>query len=65
MEVEPEMNEDKRKKISAVPGLAVLGSVVTGVCGIVAVFSDTSAGGGLALLASAMAFSSMLYIAYK
>ena len=59
------MNEDKRKKISAVPGLAVLGSVVTGVCGIVAVFSDTSAGGGLALLASAMAFSSMLYIAYK
>lgn len=65
MEVEEKMNENKSGKISAVPGLAVLGSVVTGVCGIVAVFSHTTAGGGLALLASALAFSAMLYVAYR
>jgi hypothetical protein len=65
MEVEPEMNEDKPKKITAVPGLAVVGLFATGVVGIVAAFSDASAGDGLALLASAIAFSSLLYVAYK
>ncbi|MHC4498117.1 MAG: hypothetical protein ACYS21_03280 [Planctomycetota bacterium] len=59
------MNEDKPKRISAVPGLAVVGLVVTGIVGIVAAFSDASTGDGLALVASAIAFSSMLYVAYK
>jgi hypothetical protein len=67
MEVEPEMNEDKPKKITAVPGLAVVALFVTGIVGIgiVAAFSDASAGDGLALVASAIAFSSLLYVAYK
>ena len=59
------MKEEKPKKSSAVPGLAIIGSALTGVCGIIAVFLDTSVGGGLALFASAIAFSFMLYIAYK
>ena len=59
------MKEQKPQKISTVPGLAIIGLLLTGISGIIAVFLGTSVGGGLSLFASAIAFSFMLYIAYK
>jgi hypothetical protein len=59
------MEEEKTHKISAVLGVAIIGLLLTGISGIIAVFLRSSVGGGLSLIASAIAFSFMLYIAYK
>jgi len=59
------MKEQKPQKISAIPGLAIIGLLLTGISGIIAAFLGISVGGGLSLFASAIAFSFMLYMAYK
>ncbi len=53
---------DKGRRLSAVPGLAALGLLVTGIAGLVHAFQG---GDGLSLLASALAFGIVFYVSFK
>jgi len=50
---------DKEKRITALPGLAGIGLILTGIAGLISAFIG---GGGLSLLASAFAFGFLLCV---
>ncbi len=54
---------DKGRRLSAIPGLAALGLLLTGIAGLVHAFQD--GGDGLSLLASAAAFGIVFYVSFK
>lgn len=57
------MNKDKnRKKSSAIPGFGIIGLLITGLSGIVHAF--VFQGGGAGLIASAIAFGLIVYVAF-
>jgi hypothetical protein len=53
---------DNEKRSTALPGLAGLGLILTGIAGLIGAFSG---GGGLSLLASAFAFGIVFYVCFK
>lgn len=53
---------NKEKRSTALPGLAGIGLIITGIAGIIAAFGG---GGGLCLLASAFAFGIVFYVCFK
>ena len=53
---------EKEKRSTALPGLAGLGLILTGIAGLITAFSG---GGGLCLLASAFAFGIVFYVCFK
>ena len=53
---------DKEKRITALPGLAGIGLILTGIFGLISAFRG---GGGLSLLASAFAFGIVFYVCFK
>ena len=53
---------DKEKRITALPGLAGIGLILTGIAGLISAFIG---GGGLSLLASAFAFGTVFYVCFK
>ncbi len=53
---------DKGRGLSAIPGLAALGLLMTGVAGIAHAFLG---GDGLSLLASAVAFGIVFFVSFK
>ncbi len=53
---------DKEKRITALPGLAGIGLILTGIAGLISAFNG---GGGLSLLASAFAFGIVFYVCFK
>ena len=59
------MSDDPKTpaKISAIPGMAILGCFAVGVLGIVHAFNSTQA--GLSLLASAVAFSVVVFVSFR
>ena len=52
----------KGRGLSAIPGLAALGLLVTGIAGLVHAFLG---GDGLSLLASAVAFGIVFFVSFK
>ena len=50
------------KRLTALPGLAGLGLILTGIAGIILAFAG---GGGLSLLASGFAFGIVFYVCFK
>jgi hypothetical protein len=55
------MNDPKASKISALPGLAAVGLLLTGVAGIHHAYAS---GSGLGLIAAALAFGVVLVVAF-
>ena len=53
---------DNEKRLTALPGLAGIGLILTGIAGIIFAFFG---GGGLCLLASAIAFGIVFYVCFK
>ena len=53
---------DKEKRMTALPGLAGIGLILTGIAGFISAFIG---GGGLSLLASAFAFGIIFYVCFK
>ena len=50
--------KQNKVKLSAIPGLAVIGCLVTGIAGLIIAFCG---GGGLCIIGSALAFGIVLY----
>ena len=55
------MSENERR-MTALPGMAGIGLILTGIAGLIAAFGG---GGGLCLLASAIAFGIVFYVCFK
>ena len=53
---------DNEKRLTILPGLAGIGLILTGVAGFISAFMG---GGGLSLLASAVAFGVVFYVCFK
>lgn len=53
---------DNEKRSTALPGLAGIGLIITGIAGIIIAFGG---GGGLSLLASALSFGIVFYVCFK
>jgi hypothetical protein len=53
---------ENEKRSTALPGLAGLGLILTGIAGIILAFAG---GGGLSLLASAVAFGIVFHVCFK
>jgi len=56
--------EEKTVKDSLVPGIAVLGLIITGIFGIL-IPRDASIGDGLGIIGSAIAFGIILYVSFS
>lgn len=54
--------QGSEKRMSAIPGMAVLGLMVTGVAGLVLAIPT---GNGVSLLASAIAFGIVFFVSFK
>ncbi|HUS73845.1 MAG TPA: hypothetical protein VMY06_12345 [Sedimentisphaerales bacterium] len=55
------MSETERR-MTALPGMAGIGLILTGIVGLITAFFG---GGGLSLLASAIAFGIVFYVCFK
>lgn len=56
------MTPQKPSKVSAVPGLAIIGLLITGVLGCVHAFLFAS---GIGLIAAAIAFGWLFYVSFR
>ena len=56
------MEQNKSPKPSAIPGLAIIGLLITGILGCVHAFIFAS---GLGLIAAALAFGFLFYVSFK
>jgi len=57
-----ERMSENEKRMTALPGLAGIGLILTGIAGLISAFLG---GGGLSLLASAIAFGIVFYVCFK
>jgi len=53
---------DNERRMTALPGLAGIGLILTGIAGLISAFLG---GGGLSLLASALSFGIIFYVCFK
>jgi hypothetical protein len=53
---------DNERRMTALPGMAGIGLILTGIAGLITAFGG---GGGLCLLASAIAFGTVFYVCFK
>ncbi|MCF7673785.1 MAG: hypothetical protein K9N23_04725 [Akkermansiaceae bacterium] len=56
------MDTQNTPKTSAIPGLAIIGLILTGIAGIVHAFLS---GAAVSLLAAALAFGTLLYVSFR
>jgi hypothetical protein len=56
------MAQNDPPKISAIPGLAIVGLLLTGIAGMVHAFMFEA---GMGLLAAAVAFGTLLYVSFR